>query len=389
MDNTNFLEILEIYILKKFTIDEVISLNDFFFKSEDIFQALEYKKEEFLYNLFLIFSKYGNVKICSEIMISLKKSGNFLEKCHSHLLRISNRQFSKEVLNDSNIGLSLIEKIDNSKIILGNINQLDFTTVKYRNQDFDVETLDIIGLYDFYEKIKKTRSDLKNLTYSKNYSLNNIVKFFEFYDKNQVENNQINPTEVFGQEIIQKNLLDFVDNFNGNSASFAIKKAVNTSKKSSVTNEGLLKFLSDLDIKVNPQIFVKNPFYKYKVYKGLLCFGKIKVREIMKLEGISSETLKIDDENIVEILFVLCMIFKNVSSNQFDDLIQLIKTTPLHTPLPNIINSTITRILKKTSTFTFSQFLFINSCFSENKLQFTKEFLDLYTTEELEFLFSK
>jgi len=389
VDNTNFLEILEIYILKKFTIDEVISLNDFFFKSEDIFQALEYKKEEFLYNLFLIFSKYGNVKICSEIMMSLKKSGNFLEKCHSHLLRISNRQFSKEVLNDANIGLSLIEKIDNSKIILGNINQLDFTTVKYRNQDFDVETLDIIGLYDFYEKIKKTRSDLKNLTYSKNYSLNNIVKFFEFYDKNQVENNQINPTEVFGQEIIQKNLLDFVDNFNGNSASFAIKKAVNTSKKSSVTNEGLLKFLSDLDIKVNPQIFVKNPFYKYKVYKGLLCFGKIKVREIMKLEGISSETLKIDDENIVEILFVLCMIFKNVSSNQFDDLIQLIKTTPLHTPLPNIINSTITRILKKTSTFTFSQFLFINSCFSENKLQFTKEFLDLYTTEELEFLFSK
>ncbi len=321
--------------------------------------------------------------------MSLKKSANLLEKCHSHLLRITNRQFSNEVLNDSNIGLSLIEKIDNSKIVLGTINQLDFTTVKYRNQDFDVETLDIIGLYDFYEKIKKNRSDLKNLTYSKNYSLNNIVKFFEFYDKNQVENNQINSTELSCKETIQKNLLDFVDNFNGNSASFVMKKVVKTSKKSSVTNEGLLKFLSDLDIKVNPQIFVKNPFYKYKVYKGLLGLGKIKVEEILKFEGIFSEKLKIEEDNIVEILFVLSMIFKKVFKNQFDDLIQLIKTTSLHTPITNIINSTITIILKKTATFTFSQFLFMNSCFFEHKLQFTKDLLDLYPSDQLEYLFSK
>jgi hypothetical protein len=389
VDNTNFLEILEIYILKKFTIDEIISLNDFYFKTEDIFQALDYEKEEFLYNLFIIFSKYGNVKICSEIMMSLRKSPNNLEKCHSHLLRISNRQFSNEVLNDANIGLSLIEKIDNSKIVLSTIKQLDFTTLKYRNQDFDVETLDIIGLYDFYDKIKKTRSDLKNLTYSKNYSLHNIVKFFDFYDKNQVENKQVNSIEVCAKELIQNNILDFIDNFNGNSASFALKKIVNSSKKSSVTNEGLLKFLSDLDIKVNPQVFVKNPLYKYKVYKGILRLGKIKVEEILRLEGVASDKLNIDDENIWEILFVSGMIFKNCLNSHFEHIIQLIKTTTFQTPITNIINSTINKILKKTATFTFSQFLFLNSCFSENKLEFTQELLNLFSSEALEFIFSK
>ena len=47
---TLFNEIIEIYILKKFTIDEIISINDFLTKCNDLFEALSYNNEEFLFN---------------------------------------------------------------------------------------------------------------------------------------------------------------------------------------------------------------------------------------------------------------------------------------------------------------------------------------------------
>ena len=294
VDNTNFLEIIEIYILKKFTIDEIISINDFLTKCNDLFEALSYNNEEFLFNLFLVFSKYGNVKICSEIIMKLRNSVIFLEKCHSHIMKVSNKNFANELLSNTSISLSLIEKLDNTKMIINNINLIDFTNFKYKSQDFEIENLDVIALYDFHEKVKKTKEDLKSVIYQKCFSLPNIVKYFEFFDKNNVTNNKCeDPIMIDSKEIIRKGLFDFVHNFNENSASFTSKLLSSRTNKSSSVNEGLNKFLSEAKIKIDFQVLMKNPLYKYKIYKNLLTSNRIDVSMILNLEGINLENIRI------------------------------------------------------------------------------------------------
>ena len=390
VDNTNFLEIIEIYILKKFTIDEIISINDFLTKCNDLFEALSYNNEEFLFNLFLVFSKYGNVKICSEIIMKLRNSVIFLEKCHSHIMKVSNKNFANELLSNTSISLSLIEKLDNTKMIINNINLIDFTNFKYKSQDFEIENLDVIALYDFHEKVKKTKEDLKSVIYQKCFSLPNIVKYFEFFDKNNVTNNKCeDPIMIDSKEIIRKGLFDFVHNFNENSASFTSKLLSSRTNKSSSVNEGLNKFLSEAKIKIDFQVLMKNPLYKYKIYKNLLTSNRIDVSMILNLEGINLENIIVDDEKFVDVLILFSLIFTVKSLDKFEKLIIILKDKLKIIQNPNsIIDILIGNLLKKTQSFTFQHYSLINLLFP-TYLKYTDELLKLNSCSDLDFLFSK
>ncbi len=63
----NINDILEIFILKKFNIDNITDLDEFVERTEDIFNVLDISKTDYLYMLFLFFFKYQKEKIFIEL----------------------------------------------------------------------------------------------------------------------------------------------------------------------------------------------------------------------------------------------------------------------------------------------------------------------------------
>jgi hypothetical protein len=170
--NTN--DILEIFILKKFNIDNITNLDDFIERTEDIFNAFDILKIDYLYSLFLFFFKYQKEKIYLELLINFGENNyKYFETCLAKMKK--NRNFNLRIFLNENIQLKLkvLEKTDNYEYLDDAIGATDITLSQ--KIKFNKDNEDVFCLYDM---------KIDNRTYTEEFVGNNVKsKILSFISK--------------------------------------------------------------------------------------------------------------------------------------------------------------------------------------------------------------
>ncbi len=181
-ENLNVNAIIEIFIVKKFNIDLINDINDFYSKTTDIREAIGLNWDDFLIELSYIFYKYKmNNMYANILMVFYEKNYNTFEKCLLNMKKDKTFDLIKFIF-EKKFELKILESSQNV-ILINQINEY----LSNKNK---------IGLSVFNEK------NINNKT--KIYSISNINKskcgdfdkseFFLYldYNKNKDENNKNN-----------------------------------------------------------------------------------------------------------------------------------------------------------------------------------------------------
>jgi len=175
------------------------------------------------------------------------------------------------------------------------------------------------------------------------------------------EKNEVN-------EIVKNNLLNFVGSLNKN---FPQNTAKSKKKVESFLSNKIIELL---DRNKNP--YDKNMFYshkkfeyKYKLYKIILKKDLIDIKELLKIENISFNTLN-TQESITDAILILLNLYNSSVKSQFEGIINqfedLLSNQSLLTNdyLITILNS----YLEKKTHFNLDNYYFINSLFKDNTI---------------------
>lgn len=297
-------EILEIFLIKVFNIDEIKSVSDFIQKrpSQDIQNSLRLTNNEYLYNLFLFFVKYQRNNLSNEILNTfiekkdLKHFNKCIDKLYNDIFQKNNQKF-KDFVNNNKLKLYLLE--NNNSIYLNILNDpIDFSKEQKILFYLDKEDNDLLSIYsvlnnkkekykeDKYKDLINTLDEFNKLE-KKDKTLN---KLFEIYDNgiNVIEDDGINYNYSLHPKLI--NLL---------------------------TKNNLINLISNIQINYNSKIDI----YKFCL-KGNICG----LSDIMEYENINLKK-NINENDIEEILRFFFNIYDDLTYNEID---MIIKNKILH-----------------------------------------------------------
>jgi hypothetical protein len=297
-------EILEIFLIKVFNIDEIKSVSDFIQKrpSQDIQNSLRLTNSEYLYNLFLFFVKYQRNNLSNEILNTfiekndLKHFNKCIDKLYNDIFQKNNQKF-KDFVNNNKLKLYLLE--NNNSIYLNILNDpIDFSKEQKILFYLDKEDNDLLSIYSLLnnkkEKYKEDKyKDLINTLDEFNKlekKDKTLYKLFEIYDNgiNIIEDDGINYNYSLHPKLI--NLL---------------------------TKNNLINLISNIQINYNSKIDI----YKFCL-KGNIC----SLSDIMEYENINLKK-NINENDIEEILRFFFNIYDDLTYNEID---MIIKNKILH-----------------------------------------------------------
>jgi hypothetical protein len=156
----NFIDILEIFILKKFNIDQIIDLNDFLHKTEDIFEALGVERNEYLSLLFQFFFKYQKERLYTEILeYFVENDFKLFEEC------ISKKNFDKKAyfVKYPKLKLRLLESTNRYEYLEEIIKSESSDIFKTTTVKFNTENEDLVCLLDLGDKIQNYPKDFEKI----------------------------------------------------------------------------------------------------------------------------------------------------------------------------------------------------------------------------------
>jgi hypothetical protein len=169
----NSKDILEIFIFKKFNVEAISNVEDFLSKTKDIYDALQYSKEEFLFNLFQIFFKYQKEKLYIDILNLLNYE--YFEKCLLYIKKEKPKIF-QELISENNIFcLRIMENTKNFNLL--NQQLSSFTYNKKPSIKFAKENQDLVTL------LNTNLSELKKEDFSSEFETEGKTNFFCFLTK--------------------------------------------------------------------------------------------------------------------------------------------------------------------------------------------------------------
>jgi hypothetical protein len=152
----NLIDILEIFILKKFNIDQIIDVNDFMGKTDDIFEAFGVDKNEYLSLLFQFFFKYQKECLYTEILEYFAENNyKAFEECIARCKKNTNFNLKIFFVKNPKLKLKLLECTERyeylEEIIEGDGKDVFKPGDKVK---FNAVNEDIVCLFDLAEKIQ-------------------------------------------------------------------------------------------------------------------------------------------------------------------------------------------------------------------------------------------
>lgn len=219
-ENLNVNTIIEVFIVKKFNLDLINDINDFYSKTTDIREALGLSWDEYLIELAGIFFKYKMNNMYANILnVFLEKNYNTFEKCLLHLKKDKNFDLIKFVF-EKKFELKIIENSQNLSLINQIIENLNI------KKKLNISNLDDLLLSDSVENQSN-----KNYTH-----INNKAK---------IQSSDFDKSEFFA-------FLDYSkDKKKESFAELVIKEHYNFKKDSCIESEYLAKFKEENNIKDN------------------------------------------------------------------------------------------------------------------------------------------
>jgi hypothetical protein len=160
----SLLEILEIFILKKFNIDQIINLEDFINKTDDIFENFDIEKNDYIFLLFQFFMKYKKEKLTTEIIeYFVENDYKLFEDCIDKMKKASGLSLKSYFNDHPKLKLKLLESTDRYQY-LEEIIDINNNEVFGKNNKakFNTENEDFICLLDLREKIPEAKA-LENI----------------------------------------------------------------------------------------------------------------------------------------------------------------------------------------------------------------------------------
>jgi hypothetical protein len=265
----NLNDLLEIFILKKFNIDQIIDLGDFIHKTEDIYEAFGIEKNEYFELLFQFFLKYQKERLYTEI---LEYFGENDYKRFEECIKKKNFNLKTFFAKNPKLKLKLLESTERYDYLEEVMEDEIFK--KNPKIKFNIENEDAICLLDLEEKIQ------------------NLPKKFE--NVNQGVINEINQLEGF-----KNKLFKFVETLSQN---ITDEPKRSTFKYS--LHPKLVKLLKDINFKHSGKEFEFNTklAVKFKLYKYFIGNNLASLNDILEWENLTKFESYQDAFNIHKLL---------------------------------------------------------------------------------------
>ena len=330
-------EILEIFLIKVFNIDDIKSISDFIQKrpSQDIQKALRLTDNKYLYNLFLFFIKYKVNYLSNEILnIFIEKNekkyfNKCIDKLYNDIFQKDEQKF-KEFIKNNSLKLFLIENNNSSFINILN-EQIDFSKTPKVNFILDKENNDLLSIYSLIDNQKEKYKDNKYQDL--------INTFDEFNNLNKEEKTLSKLFEIYDEGVIINE--DDGINYNYSLHPKLIKL---------LTEKNLIDLIQNIKINYNSKIDI----YKFCL-KGKIC----SLNNILEYENINLKK-NINENDIEEILRLLFNIYEDYTYNDIDSIMNN-KLNNIQYDKNQTINSLIQYNLNHKVYLSFNNLLFLSN----------------------------
>lgn len=309
-ENLNVAEILEVFIARKFNIDNISSLEGFLSKTKDISEALGLEQSNLLYQLFFIFYKYQKIELCVEILDIFTKSDyskfeeiiDFLKKKTKDLHRFTSA---------NNFGLKMVENTNNYEMLLENVQTINFKN--YTKIRFNLENEDMFTLVTLKESIIKDKMQMPHKA---------LIENLSEPEANDTKTNFLN----FCRKISSKN--------------------TETQEQSSFKyslHPDLLHILNSQRINITGKEFkyTTNLFQKCKLYQFLLMKNSTSLDQVLKWENFEIQKLNtFKEEELFNFIKILMNLYNGDLQNvkEFDKLFYTLKSHVNPKILDDLIN---------------------------------------------------
>lgn len=330
-ENLNPSTIIEIFILKKYNIELITDITDFFNKTTDIREAFGLNTDEYLIELSGIFQKYKMLKMCGEILnVFYEKNYNTFERCLLSMKKDKSFNLLDFInQNGNNFTQKILENSTNVNLII-NINE-------YLGQKNNLTEENFLEFCQKAKNQKNSEKKIKNLkeniqpekpeffsyiTYSEEYKNSNLNNSFNL-------KNEFNFQKEFIKEFNPEN--SFKENFESAikliSQNFdEEKKTSNEISAQSDTNENntyslhpkLMNLLTTIGYEFRGKEFKINTNLKLKskLYRNLLEKKFCIIENILQWENFSYDLSNVKNFKFLEEDFTQCEI-KEIKEENF------------------------------------------------------------------------
>lgn len=345
-ENLNVNTIIEVFIVKKFNIDLINEINDFYSKTTDIREALGLSWDEYLIELSAIFLKYKMHNMYANILnVFLEKNYSLFEKCLLNLKKDKNFDLIKFIF-EQKFELKIFENSQNMSLI-NNINENMNAKSK---MSLNLIEEDLLLSESAENKIKKgfdSNGNNKIKMISGDFDKSEFFSFFKYTGNNEINSNNKKEDEESGEdsysvikehfnfkkdfsperEYLQKfkqdkefnqNFLQLLDSLNSNfdlenfNNSRHLKGEVENTNNSYSLHPKLIELLDNINYKYRGQEFKLNTniSMKAKLYRKILSRNFCAVENILQWENFS-----FDLRNLKNLVFLEN---KNLNLNKND-----------------------------------------------------------------------